>query len=47
MPYGPVRRKISRGYEVCREKPEYEDLAAIARAQGKSLAEVRAMLKEY
>ena len=46
-PYGPVRRKISRGYGVCREKPEYEDLAAIARAQGKSLAEVRAMLKEY
>lgn len=46
-PYGPVRRKISRGYGVCREKSEYEDLAAIARAQGKSLAEVRAMLKEY
>lgn len=46
-PYGPVRRKISQGYGVCREKPEYEDLAAIARAQGKSLAEVRAMLKEY
>ena len=45
-PYGPVRRKISRGYGICREKPEYEDLAAIARAQGKSLAEVRAMLKE-
>mgnify|MGYP004568801225 FL=1 len=46
-PYGSVRRKISRGYGVCREKPEYEDLAAIARVQGKSLAEVRAMLKEY
>lgn len=46
-PYGPVRRKISRGYGVCREKLEYEDLAAIARAQGKSLPEVRAMLKEY
>lgn len=45
-PYGPVRRKISRGYGVRREKPEYEDMAAIARAQGKSLAEVRAMLKE-
>ena len=46
-PYGRLRRKISRGYGVCREKSEYEDLAAIARAQGKSLAEVRAMLKEY
>lgn len=46
-PYGPVRRKISRGYGVCREKPEYEDLAAIARAQGKSLTQVREMLKEY
>ena len=45
-PYGPVRRKISRGYGVCREKPEYEDLAAIARVQGKSLAQVREMLKE-
>ena len=45
-PYGPVRRKISRGYGVCREKPEYEDLAAIARAQGKSLSEIREMLKE-
>ena len=46
-PYGSVRRKISRGYGVCREKPEYEDLAAIARAQGKSLTQVREMLKEY
>ena len=46
-PYGPVRRKISQGYGVCREKSEYEDLAAIARAQGKSLTQVREMLKEY
>lgn len=45
-PYGPVRRKISQGYGVCREKSEYEDLAAIARAQGKSLSEIREMLKE-
>lgn len=45
-PYGPVRRKISRGYGVCREKPEYEDLVKIAREQGKSLAQVREMLKE-
>lgn len=46
-PYGPVRRKISRGYGVCREKPEYEDLVKIAWEQGKSLAQVREMLKEY
>lgn len=45
-PYGPVRRKISRGYGICREKPEYEDMAAIARAQRKSLSEIREMLKE-
>ncbi len=30
-PYGKVRYKISSGYGVTREKPEYEDLAAIAR----------------
>lgn len=46
-PYGPVRRKISRGYGVCREKPEYDDLVKIAREQGKSLSEIREMLKEY
>ena len=46
-PYGPVRRKISRGYGVCREKPEYDDLVKIAREQGKSLSEIRKMLKEY
>lgn len=45
-PYGPVRRKISRGYGICREKPEYDDLVKIAREQGKSLSEIREMLKE-
>lgn len=45
-PYGPVRRKISRGCGVCREKPEYDDLVKIAREQGKSLSEIREMLKE-
>lgn len=45
-PYGPVRRKISRGYGVCREKPEYEDLVKIAREQGKSLAEIRKILEK-
>ena len=40
-PYGPVRKKVSTGYGVKREKYEYEDLAAIARAQGVSLTEIR------
>ena len=44
--YGPVRRKISQGYGVRREKLEYDDLVKIARTQGKSLAQVREMLKE-
>ena len=41
---GPVRKKISRGFGVTREKWEYEDLAALAREKGLSLAEVRARL---
>ena len=44
-PYGPVRRKVSTGWGVRREKYEYEDLARIAREQGVSLAEVRALLE--
>ncbi len=43
-PYGPVRRKISEGYGVTREKYEYEDLARIARENGLSLPEVKAAL---
>ena len=38
---GPVRRTVSSGYGVLREKPEYEDLARIARAEGLSLAQAR------
>lgn len=38
-PYGEIRVKKASGYGVCREKPEYEDVAAIARAQKMSLAE--------
>ena len=38
-PHGPVRLKRSVGYGVSREKPEYEDLARIAREQNCSLAE--------
>ncbi len=40
-PYGPIRRKISQGHGVHRCKPEYDDLAAIAKAHQLPLAEVR------
>lgn len=43
-PYGEVRRKISTGYGVRREKYEYDDLSRIAKEQDLSLAEVRARL---
>ena len=39
--YGPVRVKVASGWGVQREKPEYEDLARIARQQGLSLYQVR------
>lgn len=41
---GPVRIKTVQGWGVEREKPEYEDLAAIARAQEMSLREVEKLL---
>lgn len=44
-PYGVVREKVSEGYGVCRGKLEYEDLAKIAREQGMSLEEVKALTK--
>ena len=40
-PVGDIRRKTASGFGVKREKLEYEDLAAIARARGISLAEAR------
>lgn len=43
-PWGPVRRKVSEGLGICRVKYEHDDLAAIAQAQGLSLAEVEAKL---
>ena len=43
--HGPVRVKVSKGYGVRREKPEFEDLAKIARQTGASLEEVRNELK--
>lgn len=43
-PYGEVRKKISEGYGVTREKYEYEDLAQIARERGMSIREVEESL---
>ena len=44
-PYGAVRVKDASGWGVTREKPEYEDLARIARENGLSLAEAAASLE--
>ncbi len=41
-PYGRLSCKISEGYGVTRCKPEYEDLARLAREHGCSVAEIRA-----
>lgn len=38
---GPVRVKVSTGFGVHREKPEFEDLAKLARETGKPLAEIK------
>lgn len=38
-PHGPVTVKTASGWGVSRSKPEYEDLARIAREQGISLTE--------
>ena len=38
---GKVRCKISSGYGVSRRKIEYDDIAAIAKAEGKSIREIR------
>ncbi len=40
-PDGDIRVKVSSGYGVTREKPEFEDLAKIARKTGKSLSELQ------
>ena len=42
---GNIRLKISEGYGVMRIKPEYEDLASIARERGISLREVNELLE--
>ena len=41
---GPVSVKTAEGWGVSREKPEYEDLARIARERGISLKEAEALL---
>ena len=43
--FGKVRKKVSSGYDVVREKYEYEDLARIAMENGMSLGEVVEHLK--
>lgn len=44
--FGEVRKKVSRGYGVEREKYEYEDLARIARERGMSLSDVTDRLRK-
>lgn len=44
--YGLVRKKVSRGYGVQREKYEYEDLADIARKKDLSIADVLSEIEE-
>jgi len=44
-PYGDVRVKVSSGYGVTKEKPEMDDIKAIAKAEGISPAEVKKHLK--
>ena len=39
-PFGPVRKKVSSGYGVLREKYEHDDLARIAKERGVSLGEI-------
>ena len=43
--HGPVRVKEARGWGVTREKPEYEDVANIAREQGLTLDQVKELLQ--
>lgn len=45
-PYGSVKKKISEGYGIYREKYEYEDLARIARTRGLSLEELESRLEQ-
>ncbi len=44
--YGPVRVKRSAGWGVQREKPEYDDVAALAKERGLSLEDIRLALEK-
>ncbi|MBQ7738028.1 MAG: nickel pincer cofactor biosynthesis protein LarC [Oscillospiraceae bacterium] len=44
-PFGPIRKKVSSGYGVLREKYEHDDLARIARERGCSLGEILSELE--
>ncbi|MGI6106996.1 MAG: nickel pincer cofactor biosynthesis protein LarC [Lachnospiraceae bacterium] len=43
--FGPVRFKGSAGYGVIRQKPEYEDIAKIAREKNLTIADVRSRIE--
>ena len=45
-PCGEVRKKVSSGYGVTKEKYEYEDLARIAKDRGISLREAQALIEK-
>ena len=45
-PYGDVRVKYSEGYDVCRKKFEYNDLARIAREKGISIDEALKLVEQ-
>ena len=44
-PSGSVRCKVSRGYGAEKRKYEYDDVAAVARKEGKSIREIRDALE--
>lgn len=45
-PLGDVRIKVSDGFGVHREKPEYDDLARISRETGLSISEIRSIVEK-
>ncbi len=45
-PYGTVRKKISEGYGIKKEKFEYDDIAKIAKENNLTYAEVLSIIKE-
>ena len=44
--YGPMRKKVSSGYGITREKWEYEDLARIAKEQNVSIQQVQSTIEK-